>query len=557
MERAVLADALDTLEAEALDVVLGALRPILRDVTAGLKAEVPALAAGSVGTFLPRALVHEGPVVGLTAAVVDNLSDILTAWGQAVDDQVLAYYRRVYEAGGLAAVAQVQAGGKLIPDNPDVRALADEGAVRHLAQARNRFLTIGDKAWSEARATMLAGLEQGHSVDRIARNLRGAVELSEAQARMVARTEVVSAANAGAVNRVGLMGTQAPLFKQWLSTLDGRTRPSHVRADGRLVEKGERFRVGSAFLEYPGDPSGPPAEVINCRCTVLFTDKLRGELDGVEGRQEGGVTGDVADLDLDDLPDQVTAVPDVYPGGLSQKQAEAWMLERHGSDEVGRRAIHLDGLGPRAANEVAETMHDLISRYPQVARRIRAFGASSKVTDTVNRGQSRWRMGRIHQRAYADASRQVQTIRLSAAKAKRYDEIVASLARDVESGFHPPGTGTVAAVMRHEFGHHLYWQAQDLTTDRHLLNRELETAIQDAIERSTGLGPAAQGSAEWAKARWSVMRTDVSQYATTNTDELMAESFAYVTSSDEPSQLASELVEILTRHASGNPTGGA
>jgi hypothetical protein len=370
----------------------------------------------------------------------------------------------------------------------------------------------------------------------------------------VARTEVVSAANAGAVHRMSMLGKDALLFKQWVATLDARTRPSHAAADGQVQERNGRFRVGAAYLEYPGDPLGPPGEVINCRCTIIFTDRLAGETD-VEGRQEGGVEPVVETVAE---PETITAIPEpeAYPGGLTQKQAESWLHDRHGLDADGnRRALYVDGLGPRAANEVAETLHDLFTRYPHVARRIRVAGTSSKVTNAINQVPG-VRIRNVSPRAYADAVRTFVpgdvsgSIRINASKARRYDEMVDSLKRDSMAGFHPPGTDSIAGITRHEFGHHLYWEAQDAAADRGVLadmRRELEEAIRRAIRR---VAPSAgEGSAEWNRARYDVIRFDVSKYALTNTDELMAEAFAFVTSHDKPTILASELIEILTRYA--------
>jgi hypothetical protein len=58
-------------------------------------------------------------------------------------------------------------------------------------------------------------------------------------------------------------------FKQWISTEDPRTRPTHVAADKQRTLLREPFRVGGASLLFPGDPRGPGAEVINCRCSML------------------------------------------------------------------------------------------------------------------------------------------------------------------------------------------------------------------------------------------------------------------------------------------------
>lgn len=94
------------------------------------------------------------------------------------------------------------------------------------------------------------------------------------KARRIARTEAVGAMNAGDYS--GALAAEQiegrPLWKQWLSTEDERTRPSHVLADGQIKPLREPFQVGGWPLEHPGDPVGPGHEVINCRCTALYVD---------------------------------------------------------------------------------------------------------------------------------------------------------------------------------------------------------------------------------------------------------------------------------------------
>lgn len=60
------------------------------------------------------------------------------------------------------------------------------------------------------------------------------------------------------------------LKKQWIATQDGRTRHSHRNipegVGQEIVNINEEFSNG---LEYPGDTSGDPSEVYNCRCTMI------------------------------------------------------------------------------------------------------------------------------------------------------------------------------------------------------------------------------------------------------------------------------------------------
>ena len=54
--------------------------------------------------------------------------------------------------------------------------------------------------------------------------------------------------------------------KEWLATIDGRTRHSHAMLDGEQVDNEKKFSNGCMF---PGDPNGPASEVYNCRCTLI------------------------------------------------------------------------------------------------------------------------------------------------------------------------------------------------------------------------------------------------------------------------------------------------
>ena len=50
-----------------------------------------------------------------------------------------------------------------------------------------------------------------------------------------------------------------------------RTRLTHAVLDGKTAGLREPFRSPSgAFLMFPGDPSAPGAEIINCRCNLTY-----------------------------------------------------------------------------------------------------------------------------------------------------------------------------------------------------------------------------------------------------------------------------------------------
>ncbi len=86
-------------------------------------------------------------------------------------------------------------------------------------------------------------------------------------ATRTARTMTTGAGNAGREDsylRAQNMGIA--LHQKWIAALDGRTRHSHRELDGEVQEVGKLFSNG---LRFPGDPNGPPAEICNCRCTLI------------------------------------------------------------------------------------------------------------------------------------------------------------------------------------------------------------------------------------------------------------------------------------------------
>jgi hypothetical protein len=67
--------------------------------------------------------------------------------------------------------------------------------------------------------------------------------------------------------------TSGATFKRWVTRRDDRVRHTHHLADGQAVPVQGRFLVGEGFLAFPGDPTGPIGEVINCRCVLVAADR--------------------------------------------------------------------------------------------------------------------------------------------------------------------------------------------------------------------------------------------------------------------------------------------
>jgi SPP1 gp7 family putative phage head morphogenesis protein len=127
-----------------------------------------------------------------------------------------------------------------------------------------------DLAWGKKQitASVTSSILQGKSIKHMADDLQSRiVTMNRDSAIRTARTAVTGAQNAGRMDSyfaAEKMGIECR--KEWMATLDGRTRHSHAMLDGEVVDNDKKFSNGCRF---PGDPQGRPEEIYNCRCTLV------------------------------------------------------------------------------------------------------------------------------------------------------------------------------------------------------------------------------------------------------------------------------------------------
>ncbi len=142
--------------------------------------------------------------------------------------------------------------------------------------ARNRTAEI-----KKIQQTITSGLLRGDSYAQMTRDIKEIIgkELAQngkmsytgakASAAKIVRTEGTRNLNAGSnamLNDAVSQGVDAQ--KQWVATLDLRTRHSHANADGQKVDVSGNFKVNGASGSYPGqlDQVG---ENVSCRCSTI------------------------------------------------------------------------------------------------------------------------------------------------------------------------------------------------------------------------------------------------------------------------------------------------
>lgn len=112
------------------------------------------------------------------------------------------------------------------------------------------------------------GIAQGWSVNQIQQALVDVGIFSESRALGLARTISGNAANLGQWTSAKIVGAT---HKTWL-TSRFEVRESHQKMEGKRVKMDDFFYVGSNKdkARYPLDNNLPPAERMNCRCTLKY-----------------------------------------------------------------------------------------------------------------------------------------------------------------------------------------------------------------------------------------------------------------------------------------------
>jgi hypothetical protein len=200
----------------------------------------------------------------------DAIHALAPAWRAAVD---LIVHGAIEDAVGLAYRT-------LFGDEHGYRNRA--AVTRYLAEVSNRLVRVPDEVFDLVAGQISQGVNLGEGIPKLAARVDSILSIEDQErwpnrATVVARTETIGALNAGRADAFQAFDDERDpdepeLEKFWLATDDSRTRPHHREAEGQRVPVGFPFKVGRSELMFPGDPDGPPEEIIQCRCTMLLVE---------------------------------------------------------------------------------------------------------------------------------------------------------------------------------------------------------------------------------------------------------------------------------------------
>lgn len=157
--------------------------------------------------------------------------------------------------------------------------LYDERTVARLLEEDRKLLPEWkidepkDYVWNNRKVNrqITQGIIQGESLDAVSKRLSSSlIAQNENSMKTFARTAMTGAQNAGRVTRLkDAQGLGISVNKEWLCTLDGRTRDAHRHFDGMSMPIDKPFKYDDMSIMYPGDPEADASLVYNCRCTLV------------------------------------------------------------------------------------------------------------------------------------------------------------------------------------------------------------------------------------------------------------------------------------------------
>lgn len=191
----------------------------------------------------------------------------LTEEDAALVSHMRPSFRDATRSAGEDAMSELGLSIDFTVETPEVRQM--------LATCENRITFINTTTFDDyIRPLLQDAYEGGATVQDVASGIADLyrewtdTKLENYRSMRIARTET-NALVSGGQNYAAIQAEQqlsVQINQVWIATNDAATRMTHAMAHNQSKRPGQLFMVGGAQLEFPGDPSGPAEETINCRC---------------------------------------------------------------------------------------------------------------------------------------------------------------------------------------------------------------------------------------------------------------------------------------------------
>lgn len=445
--------------------------------------------------------------------------------------------------------------------------LYDSATVERLIRTDPQLLPMWkidqpkDYMWNGHKVTnaIRQGIIQGERLDQIAKRLSEGLTTSNKNKMLTfARTGMTEAQNAGRLTRLKeAEGIGIKVHKEWMCTLDERTRWQHADLDGQKRPMDKPFEVDGYRIMYPGDPTAHPSMVYNCRCTMVGDlDDYPSEYeryDNIDGKPVKAMSYREWEKAKGKIYSKsriapLTAFNQVSIGACKTVDEVNKLLNGKGlwrsmSSWGGgiESQADLTGCDLDSAKSIAAAYEQVFAKYPQLKGK---FDAPDAHPVDMKDNTYAW--------CYLRQNGKVQ-VNPGPERYGNWKEMVKQYESDVLSGWHPYGT-TAESIVTHEIGH----AVDGLLARERILGgvaadgsyRYASSTLKNTImKRAAKLDPdIAEGLNidKMLNDTWTT-NTFVSRYASKNNQEWFAECFAEYITSANPRVVATEFGKELEK----------
>lgn len=458
--------------------------------------------------------------------------------------------------------------------------LVDRNTVKELLQNDQSLLPEPrvnipkEQRWNKQKlnSAILQGVITGESIPQIAKRLRTVTDMSKNAAIRNARTMTTGAENRGRVDsykRAEKMGIK--LHQRWLATHDSKTRQTHRYIDGEVQEVGERFSNG---CRYPADPLGAPAEVYNCRCTLIaalddYPDNFYKNFETVDGMSYEEWKGRKAETaetkrKVPKVQTSKASTPEerinsilgnAYENHRKQNNLNETALEELGKDFFDTNLYQLE---EGIKNSIAEQLGNLVERYDTSLQGIRFMNKNEYLM-----------LGNSFASTYHSYDTDRAEIILNPAKIKNTERIKELISNKYAAPIDEKNADRY--VITHEFAHSLLDMETKLDKKRNWVDADYKK-YEDARKEIKGvynryideLGKleskaneanlkalTSMDDKDWKEAgklSEAYEALNIGKYALTNADEFMAECFTLSELGTSKNKYVDEMMDVINKY---------
>lgn len=465
------------------------------------------------------------------SAILDNLNS-------KQYDTVSQYLKDCYEDAFVGALYDLQGQGipLIFPINQDDVAKA---IVHNTKLKRPLYESMGidvDKLKKTIQQEISRGFASAADYTEMARNIRNHGGVSMRKAFTIARTEGhrIHQESAEDVLRKA-KDAGADIVKQWDSTLDKRTRPTHKKLDGQLRELDEPFEINGHKAMRPG-AFGIASEDINCRCVMLQRarwaleeDKAFTKWDGEKGKLIRLKEKDLKSFKArcEDIFHQIT-LEEVTRRFASKKEAINYFEEEQGIQFKDSRKYPID---EELVIKVAEWHNNFINNFPEFDKK-----NPVKIPLINNKAPSGMKNAVGYYQYYTKRPDVIE-LALNAG----YHNSMRGMKEYMDDAYKRKWQSTANPdhTFIHEYGHHVSNSMRWITDNPNWQHDFIQECITEFK----------QSYPEYPYSTYVGMGDYVSRYGATSEGELFAESFAEYFGDGEPRLFAKifgdKLVDLL------------